>query len=76
MRMTLLTVLGAAFIAASSAQAAAAAQLHGSKIAHEAPIRRHGHWRDSNAYVPIHVPSVSQPDLSGYDEALSPPAGH
>ena len=76
MRMIALTVLGAVLIAASTAQVATAAQPHRSKIPHQAPVKTHEQWRDSNAYAPAYVPFVSQPDLSRYDEALSPPAGH
>jgi hypothetical protein len=76
MRIKLLTLLGAVLFAASTAQAAAAARPHRSKMTHQALAKTHVQWRDSNAYAPAYVPLVRQPDVSSYDEALSPPAGH
>jgi hypothetical protein len=59
MRMTALTVLGAVLIAASTAQVATAAQPHRSKMTHQASVKKHDQWRNSNAYAPAHVPFVS-----------------
>jgi hypothetical protein len=72
MRKTILTILGASLIIASTAQIAAAAEHH---RAHRAPVSEQ--FRNSNAYVaPGNVNIVPQPDYSRYSGGISAPAGH
>jgi hypothetical protein len=68
MRKTILTVLGASLIAASTMQVAAAAERHHVRKAVSAQ------FRDSNAYAaPAYV--AAQPDWSRYNGGMSAPAG-
>jgi hypothetical protein len=69
MRRTILTVLGSALLAASVAQAAAAAEHHDSRKAHRVPVTTSERFRNSNAYV-------VEPDWSRYENGYSAPAGH
>jgi hypothetical protein len=72
MRKTILTVFGAALIAVSAMQAAAAAQHHRThKVVARAPVSTTEQFRNSNAAWP--APTVQG---GAGDEALSPPAGH
>ena len=72
MRKTILTVLGASLIVASTMQAAAAAERHHVRKAVRAPVS--AQFRDSNAYAaPAYV--AAQPDWSRYNGGMSAPAG-
>jgi hypothetical protein len=73
MQKTILTLLASALIATSAAQVASAAQPHRSHVVHQAPVKTHERWRNSNASVPLATQSDA-PQV--FDEALSPPAGH
>lgn len=75
MRKTVLTVLGAALIAASAMQMASATE-HRTHRAHRAPAATNEQFRDSNAYA------APQPEWPGngydgyYSHGFSAPAGH
>jgi hypothetical protein len=70
MRKTILTILGASLMVASTVQIAAAAEHHRT---HRAPVSEQ--FRNSNAYVaPAYV--APQPDWSRYSGGISAPAGH
>jgi hypothetical protein len=68
MRKTILTILGASLMVASTVQIAAAAEHH--RI-HRAPVSEQ--FRNSNAYA---APVAVQPDWSRYSGGMSAPAGH
>jgi hypothetical protein len=70
MRMTILTVFGAALITVSMMQAAAAAEHHRSHRAERAPVSTTEQFRDSNAAWPTAAQSYS-----GYGGGMSAPAG-
>ena len=70
MRKTILTILGAAALAASFVQIAAAAERHHVRKADRAPVSQT--FRDSNAWTN----GYAQPDWSRYEGgAISAPAG-
>ncbi len=72
MRRTIVTLVGAAFIAATAAQMAAAAQPHRSHKADRVPaMTKNEHFRDSNAAWPAVQPNWSRYSSGG----LSAPAG-
>lgn len=73
MRKIILTAFGAALIAASSMQVAAAVGHHRSHRAERAPVSTAGQFRNSNAAWP--AATVKDGSRYDYDEALSPPAG-
>jgi hypothetical protein len=68
MRKTILTILGASLIVASTVQIAAATEHHRT---HRAPVSEQ--FRNSNAYAASVAP---QPDWSRYSGGISAPAGH
>jgi hypothetical protein len=70
MRKTILTVIGASLIAASTMQMAAAAENHHTRNAVRAPASEQ--FRNSNAYA---APITIQPDWSRYNGGMSAPAG-
>jgi hypothetical protein len=75
MRKTILTVLGSALLAASTAQLAAAAEHHHGRRAVRAQTAVNEQFRNSNADAQRFAPAP--PDRSYFeDEAMSPPAGH
>jgi hypothetical protein len=83
MQKRILTLLGAALIAASAAQVALAAQPHRSHIADRARVKTqerwsNSQWRNSNAYVPparqADAP-VAAPFIN-FDATEIAPAGH
>ncbi len=75
MRKTILTILGAALLATSTAQIAAAAQHHRSHKMYRAPAPVSEDFRNSNAYAWPSAPAES--DWSRYSGgAISAPAGH
>jgi hypothetical protein len=81
MRKTILTILGAALLAGSTVQIAAAAEHHKARKIHRAPAPVSEQFRDSNDYyAPSYAPSPWQPDWSDYSRyqngAESAPAGH
>ena len=65
MRMTILTVFGAALVTASLMQAAAAAEHHRSHRAERAPVSTTEQLRNSNAAWP----AAAEPDWSRYNES-------
>ena len=70
MRKTILTILGAAALAASFVQVAAAAERHHVRKADRAPVSQT--FRDTNAWANTYA----QPDWSRYEGgAISAPAG-
>jgi hypothetical protein len=72
MRNTILTLLGASLMVASTVQIAAAAEHH---RVHRAPVSEQ--FRNSNAYAaPGNVNIAPQPDYSRYSGGISAPAGH
>jgi hypothetical protein len=75
MRKTILTTLGAALLAASTVQIAAAAEHHKGRKVYRAPVPVSEDFRNSNAYA---WPSRSvEPGWSRYENgAMSAPAGH
>jgi hypothetical protein len=71
MRKTILTILGAAALAASFVQASAAAERHHLRKADRGPVTQT--FRDSNAWIDTYT----QPNWSRYEGgAISAPAGH
>ena len=73
MRKTILTILGAALLAASTVQIAAAAEHHKARKADRAPAPVSEPFRNSNAYYGW--PSA-EPGWSRYENgAMSAPAG-
>jgi hypothetical protein len=75
MRKTILTILGSALLAASTAQIAFAAERHRGYKADRAPATVSEQARDANAYA--WPASPAQPDWSRYKGgAVSAPAGH
>jgi hypothetical protein len=74
MRKTILTILGAGLLAASTVQFAAAAEHHRGHKADRAVAPASEQFRNSNAYA---WPSpVAEPDWSRYESGgLSAPAG-
>jgi hypothetical protein len=75
MRKTILTILGAAALAASFVQVATAAERHHVRKAHRAPVVQT--FRNSNAWVdPYAQPTYAQPNWGLYEGgAISAPAG-
>jgi hypothetical protein len=69
MRKTILTAVGAALIAASAMQAAAATEHHRSHRAERAPVSTTEQFRDSNAAWP------TASDGQYYSRGWSAPAG-
>ena len=82
MRKTILAILGAALLAASTVQIAVAAEHHKARKADRAPAPVSEPFRNSNAYYsPSYAPGPwTQPDWSDYSRyqngAESAPAGH
>jgi hypothetical protein len=86
MRKTILTILGAVLVAASTVQIAAAAEHHRARKVHRAPAPVSEDFRNSNDYYAPsrdsndnYAPSSpwQQPDWSRYQNgAESAPAGH
>ena len=75
MRKTILTIFGAALLAASTAQIAAAAEHHKARKADRAPAPVSEPFRNSNASYGWPSPSV-EPGWSRYENgAMSAPAG-
>ena len=75
MRKTVLTIVGAALLVASTAQIAAAAEHQKSRKLYRAPAPESQTFRDSNAYYGW--PAPAQSDWSRYSGgAISAPAGH
>jgi hypothetical protein len=75
MRKTILTIVGAALLVASTVQIAAAAQHHKSHKLYRAPAPVSETFRNSNAYYGWSAPAES--DWSRYQNgAMSAPAGH
>jgi hypothetical protein len=70
MRKTILTLLGASLIAASTMQMAAAAEPHHARKIVRAPASEQ--FRNSNAYL---APVADQSDWSRYNGGMSAPAG-
>ncbi len=70
MRKTILTLLGASLITASTMQMVAAAEKHHARKIVRAPVSEQ--FRDSNAYA---APIAVQPDWSRYNGGMSAPAG-
>ncbi len=70
MRKTILTILGASLIAASTVQMAAAAEHHNARKTVRAPASEQ--FRNSNAYA---APVAVEPDWSRYSGGMSAPAG-
>ena len=75
MRKTILTILGAAALAASFVQVAAAAERHHVRKAYHAPVVQT--FRNSNASVdPYAQPAYAEPNWGLYEGgAISAPAG-
>jgi hypothetical protein len=74
MRTTILTLLGAALLAGSTVQIAAAAEHHNTRKAVRAPAPLNEPIRSSNAYYGRPLPT--EPGWSRYENgALSAPAG-
>ncbi len=71
MRKTILTILGASLLVASTVQIAAAAERRHTPKAVRAPVSEQ--VRNSNAYA---APTAVQPDWSRYSGGISAPAGH
>ena len=72
MRKTILTILGAAALAASFVQVAAAAERHHVRKAYRAPVVQT--FRNSNAWADTYTYA---PNWSRYEGgAISAPAGH
>jgi hypothetical protein len=75
MRKTILTIVGAALLAASTVQIAAAAEHHKVRKLYREPAPASDTFRNSNAYYGWSAPAES--DWSRYQNgALSAPAGH
>jgi hypothetical protein len=75
MRTTILTMLGAVLVAASTIQIAAAAEHHRARKVHRAPGPVSEDFRNSNDYYAPSSP-WQQPDWSRYENgAESAPAG-
>jgi hypothetical protein len=75
MRKTILTILGAALLAASTVQIAAAAEHHKARKANHAPAPVSEPIRNSNAYYGWPSPSIES-GWSRYENgAMSAPAG-
>jgi hypothetical protein len=81
MRKTILTILGAALLAGSTVQIAAATEHHKARKVYRAPAPVSEDFRNSNAYyAPSYAPGPwTQPDWSDYSRyrngAGSAPAG-
>jgi hypothetical protein len=77
MRKTILTILGATLLVASTASFAAAAEHHRPRKVYRTPAPASETLRNSNAYDTARpAPWVRPGWPSGYeDEAMSPPAG-
>jgi hypothetical protein len=75
MRKTILTILGAALLAVSTVQIAAAAEHHKARKAGRAPAPVSEPFRNSNAFYGWPSPSA-EPGWSRYENgAMSAPAG-
>lgn len=71
MRKTILVVLGATLVAATTVQMTAAAEHHRSHKADRAPVSTSQKFRNANANAPL----AAQPDWSRYSGGFSAPAG-
>jgi len=76
MRKTILTILGATLLVASTAHFAAATEHHRVRKVHRTPAPVSETLRNSNASFDARPTIWPQPSATPpYDEALSPPAG-
>ena len=77
MRKTILTILAATLLVASTAHFAAATEHHRVRKVHRTPAPVSETLRNSNASFDAQPTTWPQPSSTPlYDEAMSPPAGH